>query len=139
MIVSDSMQRVGAPIGALAFCASVGVYKRTLMPGAGRLCVQNGWRMRTSKEAHDLYRSTAWLDVRQAYIIERNGLCERCGRPGIIVHHKKYLTSKTAKQWDIALNTDNLELLCIDCHNKEHKRAETTRRKGMEWDRIVHG
>ena len=39
---------------------------------------------------------------------------------GYMVHHKEYIN--TANIWDtnITLSFDNLELLCIDCHNKEH-------------------
>lgn len=39
---------------------------------------------------------------------------------GYIVHHKCYIDLKNIWNTDITLNADNLELLCIDCHNKEH-------------------
>lgn len=39
---------------------------------------------------------------------------------GYIVHHKSYIDVKNIWDTGITLNFDNLELLCIDCHNKEH-------------------
>ena len=39
---------------------------------------------------------------------------------GYIVHHKSYIDMSNIYDADITLNFDNLELLCIDCHNKEH-------------------
>lgn len=44
---------------------------------------------------------------------------------GYIVHHKKYITSKNVFNPEVAINFDNLELLCIDCHNKEHFADDT--------------
>lgn len=39
---------------------------------------------------------------------------------GYIVHHKCYIDTTNIYNPDITLNFDNLELLCLDCHNKEH-------------------
>lgn len=47
-------------------------------------------------------------------------LCERCGEPAKIVHHKIWLTPKNIHEQSITLCWDNLEALCQDCHNKEH-------------------
>lgn len=41
--------------------------------------------------------------------------------PGEEVHHKIRLTPKNVRDPSIALNWDNLELLCKDCHIKEHR------------------
>lgn len=72
------------------------------------------------KWAEKFYKSKAWQECRQAYFIYRHGICERCGRPGEIVHHKVYLTPENINDPNIILSFDNLELLCQDCHNKEH-------------------
>lgn len=82
--------------------------------------------------AKDFYTSESWRRTRQAYIQKVNGLCERCKAageyvPGKIVHHKKYITPKNIKDPRITLSFNNLELLCEDCHNKEHKRKINTR------------
>ena len=54
-----------------------------------------------------------------------HGLCERCLRngqivPGVIVHHKKPLDADTVSDPNIALNFDNLELLCRKHHAEAH-------------------
>ena len=42
--------------------------------------------------AKAFYNSKEWQHCRDAYIEHVHGLCERCHRPGWIVHHKCYLT-----------------------------------------------
>lgn len=78
-----------------------------------------------SLEARQFYNSKAWAECRAGYIKSVGGLCERCLaqgfiKPGYICHHKKYLDGDKLKDPSIALNWDNLEYLCLDCHNKEH-------------------
>ncbi len=47
-------------------------------------------------------------------------ICERCGQPAEIAHHKRYITARNVNNPDIALNPANLEALCKNCHNTEH-------------------
>lgn len=82
--------------------------------------------------AKGFYTSQTWKRTRQAYIKSVNGMCERCRaageiKPGKIVHHKKHITPKNIQDPKITLSFQNLELLCEDCHNKEHKRKELER------------
>ena len=77
---------------------------------------------RSNKEVARFYNSSQWDKVRRAYKLYRYGLCERCGRPGEIVHHKCYISMENIFNPDVTLNFDNLELLCLDCHNKEHSK-----------------
>lgn len=69
--------------------------------------------------AKPFYRSKAWKQCRAAYIILVHGLCERCGKPGYIVHHRKKLTPQTINDPAVSLNFANLEYLCGDCHNQD--------------------
>jgi len=39
---------------------------------------------------------------------------------GYMVHHKQYLNKNNIYDANITMGFENLELLCIDCHNKEH-------------------
>ena len=76
--------------------------------------------------AHDFYKSYAWMKCAKAYRKSRNGLCERCLKDGLIVpgdevHHKIRLTPENLSDPEVALNWNNLELLCKDCHLKEHR------------------
>ena len=70
--------------------------------------------------AKKFYLSPAWRKTRDAYYRFHFGICERCGAAGDIVHHKIYLTPRNIHDPNVALNFANLELLCQDCHNKEH-------------------
>lgn len=74
--------------------------------------------------ARNFYLSSKWTKCRKAYFKSQFGICERCGKPGLIVHHKVYITEKNISDDNITLNFENLELLCQDCHNKEHKLRE---------------
>nr|DAE12024.1 MAG TPA: HNH endonuclease [Myoviridae sp. ctv9K3] len=84
--------------------------------------------------AKEFYHSKDWTDTRRAYLIAHHYLCERCGEPAKVVHHKHYLTKRNINNADIALNWDNLEALCQDCHNKEHHAAADTRRYKFDAD-----
>ena len=85
-----------------------------------------------SEEARRFYRSKAWQQCRAAYIKSVGGLCERCLakgfiKPGYICHHKKYLDGDKLQDPEVALSFDNLEYLCLDCHNAEHFRYKNAR------------
>ena len=75
---------------------------------------------RQNKAIQEFYNSIQWKRVRNAYKKSKYGLCERCGQTGYLVHHKCYLNMANIYDDSITLNFDNLELLCLDCHNKEH-------------------
>lgn len=87
--------------------------------------------------AKQFYRSTQWERTRVLYIQHVDGLCERCRAagvytPGKVVHHKTYLNDEKLRDASIALSFDNLELLCQDCHNKEHHHSEPGRRYAFD-------
>ena len=75
--------------------------------------------------ARQFYSSKAWQDCRNEYAKRRHHLCENClrrgiYRPGTIVHHKIELDPVNIEKPEVALNFDNLELLCRDCHAEVH-------------------
>ena len=79
--------------------------------------------------AEKFYKSKKWQKVR-AYVWGRDkGLCQRCLRNHIIkagdtVHHITEITPENITDETIALNPDNLETLCRDCHAAVHKREK---------------
>jgi 5-methylcytosine-specific restriction endonuclease McrA len=82
--------------------------------------------------AKQFYNSKRWRKTQEIYKQMRYGICERCGKPnGIIVHHKIHLNETNITDDNITLNFDNLELLCIDCHNKEHMGKYQSTQKGL--------
>lgn len=88
--------------------------------------------MNRSPEVEAFYTSWTWRRCRQGYAESKGGLCERCRKRGIIqagskdqpleVHHKVPLTTDNVRDPKIALNWDNLELLCKRCHDEERER-----------------
>lgn len=94
------------------------------------------------------YQSKAWRNTSKQYALSKYCLCEKCNRPvyvdGItpylpkekrlkyVVHHKIHLTESNYKDDNISLNWDNLQLLCIDCHNAEHGYSPV--RDGLRFD-----
>lgn len=78
------------------------------------------------------YKSKEWSNCRDTYIKEHT-LCERCLANGLIVpakivHHKIHLNSTNVSDPSISLNHDNLESLCMECHNREHFHKEVSSR-----------
>lgn len=86
------------------------------------------------------YNSKAWHNLRDNYSKSQDYICERCGRACYtkndpryirlreqgydvrfgIVHHIEHLTDATIQDTRVSMEWDNLEYLCIACHNKEH-------------------
>lgn len=72
------------------------------------------------------YNSKKWETTRNAFMQSKNFICERCGKPGKIAHHKTYITPQNITDPLITLNWENLECLCQDCHNNEHTLVSAT-------------
>ena len=52
--------------------------------------------------AKSFYLSAAWENTRAAYLISQDFICERCGEPAKIVHHKRCLAMVAAGELDAA-------------------------------------
>lgn len=100
---------------------------------------------KTPEQKKSFYRSRDWEDVRQAALERDNNECQECKRQGKVhadsvkvegerksielnVHHK-YELERYPK---LALVLDNLETLCLNCHNEVHGRV--FERKKPKWD-----
>ena len=75
-------------------------------------------------EVFKKYNSKKWDKVRKMKL-SYNPFCERCLEkgyyvPAYLVHHKEYITDLNYTNPDVMFNLDNLESLCMECHNKEH-------------------
>ena len=78
------------------------------------------------------YESPEWRRCKKVYMEKVNHLCERClakglYEPAYIVHHKIHLTPETMTP-ELMYGFDNLEALCLACHNDEHGRKKDQRR-----------
>lgn len=77
--------------------------------------------------AKGFYNSKAWQGCRESYIAKRigidGGLCECCHAVcGEEVHHVIKLERGNIGNPEVALNHDNLQLLCSECHLVQHRR-----------------
>lgn len=98
------------------------------------------------KSVEDFRNSGIWKNTRNKYVFMRfKGhdfvTCDRCGKKILtsydgIVHHKIELSNSNINNPDVALNSDNFEFLCHDCHDKEHKRFKY---QGLKTVYVVHG
>ena len=70
--------------------------------------------------AKRFYSSKRWKNTQAAYMASQHYICERCGNMARIVHHIKYISPINIHDPNITLCWDNLEALCMDCHNREH-------------------
>ena len=68
------------------------------------------------------YNSNEWKILKEKKLQDEQYRCERCKKLAIEVHHKKYI--QTEEGWPLRLDYDNLEALCIDCHNFRHSRFQ---------------
>lgn len=84
--------------------------------------------------AEHFYNSKSWQYCRTEYKKSVGGLCERCKSKGLIVageivHHKNKITPFNINDPNVTLSWNNLELLCRDCHKKEHEKEIYKRKK----------
>jgi 5-methylcytosine-specific restriction enzyme A len=93
---------------------------------------------RSKQQKRNFYDSIEWKKVRIKIKMRDNFECQECMRQGrvtidknefsenakrkkiqLVVHHIKELEYHP----DLALEEENLETICVDCHNKEHGRS----------------
>ncbi|MEM5669925.1 HNH endonuclease [Bacillus cereus] len=93
---------------------------------------------KTKQQKRKFYDSGEWKNIREQVKKRDNYECQECKRNGgvrvdtneysesakrkkiqLVVHHIKELEHHP----ELALEIDNLETVCVDCHNKEHGRV----------------
>ena len=84
--------------------------------------------------AKSFYNSQAWRDTQAAYMASQYYICERCGSVARIVHHIQYITPQNIQDPNITLSWDNLQALCIDCHNAEHMSSGGACAEGLRFN-----
>lgn len=88
--------------------------------------------------AKKFYNSKAWQDCRGSYISKVHGLCEHCKdiTPGYIVDHIEEITPDNIGDPEITLNHENLQYLCLPCHNtKTFGKDYEVVREGLGFDK----
>ncbi|AWK50482.1 HNH endonuclease [Clostridium beijerinckii] len=82
--------------------------------------------------AKSFYESSAWKKCRKGFMQSKHYICERCGGSAYITHHKQHITPTNINNLNIILNWDNLQALCLDCHNVVHGNNATV--NGISFD-----
>lgn len=88
---------------------------------------------KTKEQKRKFYKSSAWNKLRKVALDRDNNECQECKRAGRVskgqnVHHIKEIYYHP----ELAMELDNLETLCINCHNNEHDRTFGSN-KEEEW------
>lgn len=73
------------------------------------------------------YSSTNWRVLSKSKIQGVGYRCEKCG--GIASEVDHIIPIQTPEGWDRRLDYDNLQALCITCHNAKHERFKSKRSK----------
>lgn len=104
----------------------------------------------TQEQRRSFYNSMAWRNKRSDVMKRDHFECQRCKSLGkvsideyeynknnrkkikLVVHHKKELADNP----DLALDDENLETLCVECHNEIHDRNFKTKhhKKIPKWN-----
>ena len=79
-----------------------------------------------NKETDKFYHSRAWKRVRGLQL-SKFPLCKICGKPAKIVDHIVEIKDGGAK-----LSLNNLQSLCISCHNSKTKTEKAKREGGFK-------
>ena len=92
--------------------------------------------------AKQFYSSKVWQDCRDTYSKRVGHLCEECLKkgiytPGVIVHHIEELTPLNINNPEIALNYENLKLVCRQCHACQHGQGRQRRYKFDNFGNII--
>ncbi|MBJ8113552.1 HNH endonuclease [Bacillus cereus group sp. N6] len=106
-------------------------------------------RYKTKQQKRKFYDSGEWKRIREQVKRRDNYECQECKRNGsvrvdtneysesakrkkigLVVHHIKELEHHP----ELALDMDNLETVCVNCHNKEHGRVYEKKQNKWEND-----
>ncbi|AKG74373.1 HNH endonuclease [Salinicoccus halodurans] len=95
------------------------------------------------EERKKLYKSNAWQVTRKLVLERDNHECQECKRNGKVFtdYHKpdkhKRLDIDHIKSLErhphLAFDMDNLQTLCIKCHNKKENRFHPNQSKRKKW------
>lgn len=89
--------------------------------------------------AKKFYNSKHWITCRQSFRSKRvaidGGMCQDCkGNLGYIVDHIVELTPLNIDDVNITLNHENLQYLCLECHNTKTFQKNSPVSDGMKFD-----
>ena len=89
-----------------------------------------------TQAAKRFYNSKHWRKCRASYISTvPGGICEHCHEAvGHIVDHIEEINIHNINDPNITLNHDNLQYLCLKCHNTKTFRKYSSIREGFTFN-----
>lgn len=130
ILLLDKERRTNVILKQCSRCKAVVPYPKRYCDDCAKIVTQENikGRMASSKRYNtvldkgikNFYKSSQWQLFRIALLEERGYKCEDCGAIAVDVHHVKHLD--TSEGWERRLDVDNCKILCIKCHNFQHKR-----------------
>jgi hypothetical protein len=93
---------------------------------------------------HQFYCLKPWKDLSYSLKIKANGKCAKCGETildfsQLIGHHKIDLTEDNVNDVNISLNPELIEVICLSCHNKQHRRFGNKQHVYIVWGSPLSG
>lgn len=73
------------------------------------------------------YNSTEWRVLSRRRLQDDGYKCVKCGKIASEVDHIKAI--QTPEGWELRYDYDNLQSLCLDCHNLKHDRFKKKRKR----------
>lgn len=96
-------------------CNKHGIYTGTRCPKCKATYDKSYNKTARNIKSTSFYNTTAWRKLRIQILKRDGGICARCGNISnkMIVDH----VVPIEVDWNLRLREDNLQLLCVSCHN----------------------
>lgn len=101
-------------------CAEAAEAERAVRTAKRKRMNDRAYNRRRDPKYARFYASAEWRRLSQAKMSDAGYKCEGCGRIAAEVHH--IVPVQTPEGWDLRLAWDNLEAVCVKCHNRRHGR-----------------
>lgn len=104
---------------------------------------------KTKEQKRKFYDSQEWKQKREDIKKRDNYECQECKRNGYVTVDKNEYSERAKRKKialvvdhikeledhpELALDDDNLETLCVKCHNKKHGRLFKFQKKKNKWE-----
>lgn len=103
-------------------CAQIVEEERAKRMEVSRKKANRGYNRRRDPKTAAFYQGRAWRRLARARIQADGYKCAKCGKIATEVDH--IIPIQTPEGWALRYEWSNLQSLCVQCHNKKHKRFQ---------------
>ena len=101
-------------------CSQAVEEEKTQRGEVSRKNANRRYNSRRDSKTGAFYQSKAWRRLARARIQSDGYKCAKCGKIATEVDH--IIPVQTPEGWELRFEWDNLQSLCVSCHNEKHKR-----------------